>query len=304
MPLNQDLFTSNSAPIYRQFETNPLYPDELEILKNHFIVKKSDINKLGWCEQRFFVHDLAVKLVEEGYVPIKYTDKLLQEDLENFKNEDLSHYQQTVIRFSTFSHKPPSGRRLILHFMLMEAKNFWDFYQLYLTINDLIHDDITREDIIYYTSRRKRQELIRHPAFYRALFKQWFDVKDKTIYDLCPDVGYKALATMIEGGHYYCDSPQMDKLENLANFIGGKVSRPNQSQYDLVILSDIHPVDINSVHSLIANFRGVGKDLMITVKKEDWRVLVDRYKPWRVLRVNNEMIDDPNSDNYILIIKS
>jgi len=194
LPFNKSLFTDHSIPTFRQFETNPLYPEEMEILKDHFLIKKKDLDKAGWCDRRFFAHELTARLADEGYVPIQYTDKILWADLEALRNENLDRYQDAPQRFSSFSKIPPSGRRLILHFMETHAKEQWNLYQLYLTINDSLHRNISREDIVYYTGRRRRKDIVRHPAFYRAFFKQWLDIRDKAVYDLCPDIGYKALA--------------------------------------------------------------------------------------------------------------
>lgn len=306
LPLNENLFTDHEIPTFKQFETNRLlYPNDYEVLKDHFIIKKKDLEQAGWCEVRFKVHDLAVSLVEEGYIPIQYTNKILQEDLENLRTESLERYQSSVIRFSAFSSIPPSGRRLIMHFMPCYARERWEFYPIYNTINKLLHKDITRENIVYYMSRSR--QISRHPAFYRALFNQWFNIENKRVLDMNPNWGFKALAVLIEGGEYHCDSPYLDNLIEMGDYVGGVVAAPDGGHYDLVIISDAIPVEIGEVDVLLEKYHGVGEYLMMSVRVDsiqDWKDLIDKYSPDRVLRINNSIINSARDDNMIMIIRS
>lgn len=303
LPFTREHFNDYLIPSYKQFEANEiLYPEDYKILKDHFIIKKSDLDKAGWCDVRFKVHDLAVELVEAGYIPPQYTNEILQEDYYALLEEKVERYQYGLIRFSAFSHLPPSGRRLIMHFMPCAAKDKWDFYNVYKTINRLLSRDITREDIVYYLS--KNHHIARHPAFHRAVFRQWCDVKGKNIYDLHPDWGFRALAVLAEGGNYYCDSPQMPHFKKMASFIGGKIEDPIETHYDLIMLSDVHPIEKEEAHSLIRQYRGLGDKLMVSIKKEDLNEFVIQYKPENVLRLSNDVTRDANKDNHIVMIRS
>ena len=302
LPFDKEYFNDFEIKTHKQFETNKsLYPEDYEILKNHFIIKNKDLKKAGWCDIRFKVHDLAVSLVEEGYLPVKYTDDILKQDLESLKNENVKRYQYGPTKFSSFSNFPPSGKRLIMHFMPCYAEKYWDFYSLYKSINKLLHNDITRENVVYHLS--KKHHIVRRSAFYRAIFQQWFDISGKTVYDLHPDWGFKALAIMVEGGHYYCNSPHINNLKMMGEFMEGKVDAPNLKKYDLIILSDLSPMNINEVHSLISNFRGLAEYLMITIKNEDCQNLIKQYKPKCTLRFSDRVTNNTDADNYIMIIK-
>lgn len=306
LPLTGELFKPDPIPKFKQFETNKfLYPDDYEILKHHFIVKKSDIDKAGWCDIRFFVHDLAVELAQEGYIPLRYTKKILNDDLEDLKNEDLVRYQHSLIRFSAFTSLPPSGRRIIMHFMPCYAEECWDFYSLYRIINKLLDKDFSREDIVYRLS--KNHQITRHPAYYRALFNQWFPVAGKKILDLSPNWGFKALAVLIEGGEYYCDSPYLNNFKKMAGYLGGYINEPNQSNYDLAIVSDVKALKINQVDKAIAKHKHLADYLLLCVgvdTVEEWKFLIGKYKPCRTLRVSTTMINQAKNDNMVMIVKS
>ena len=303
LPYNRDHFNGYEIPTYKQFETNPLYPERYEILKNHFIIKAQDLEKAGWAEVRLKVHDIAVDLKDEGWVDIQYPDDILQQDWTDLLNEDLSRYKSGKLRFSAFGGRLAFGRRLVMHFMPCAAKDQWNFDQIYQVVNRLVRNrDITREGIVYYLARP--HQTIRHPAFYRSIFKQWIDIKDKTVYDLHPDWGFKALAVLAEGGHYVCDSPNITQLQKMGSFVGGEVSKPLKHRYGVIILSDVHPVNKESARSLIDNFYGIADYLMITIKQSDCKELAEQYKPWRILRVNDELIENATKDNYIFLIKT
>lgn len=306
IPFEKALFTEHTIPIYKQFETNKhLYPEEYEILKDHFIIKQSDLEKAGWCDLRFKVHELAADLVHEGYIPVHYTKAILDKDLEDLKSQDTSKYQFSLIRFSAFSPLPPAGKRIVMHFAENYARERWEFYPIYRSIDKLIKKDITREDIVYNLSRRAHMP--RHPAFYRALFKQWFDVADKKIYDLDPNWGFKALAVLIDGGKYFCDSPYLSACQGIANYIGGVADGPIENHYDLIIVSDAMPVEISEIDNLLEKYSKLSEYLMISVRTysiDDWKHLIEKYKPKRTLRVSTEMASTAIDDNMIMIIKS
>ena len=46
LPFNKNLFTGHNIPTFKQFETNKiLYPEDYDILKDHFVIKKKDLDK-------------------------------------------------------------------------------------------------------------------------------------------------------------------------------------------------------------------------------------------------------------------
>ena len=187
-----------------------------------------------------------------------------------------------------------------MHFMPCAAEEKWNINSIYHVINRLLNRDLTRENIVYYLSRP--YHTARHPAFHRAIFKQWCSIKEKTVYDLCPDWGFRSLAVLAEGGEYYCSHPYMEQLTEMGNFIGGKVSSPVLDYYDLIILSDVHPVEKREAHYLIKTYQDKANKLMISVKREDLNDFTSLYKPSGVLRLNNDIVMNSKDDNYILLI--
>lgn len=302
LPINRCLFADNpQINDYRQFENNPLYPEDSKILEHHFIIKKDDLDNAGWCDTRIFIHQLANRLAQEGYVKLRYTDAILKKDWENLLNEDYGHYQSSITRFNAFRSIPPSGRRLIMHFIPSDVSHLWNSYHIYLALNKVMTNDITRESIIYNMS--KSQETTRHPAFYRALLKQWLPIKGKKVLDLSPDWGFKSLAIWAEDGDYYCDHPYIDNLKKLADFLGKVVKSPSEDQYYLTILSDIYPVDLEQADQLIFKYRKLSENMMITINKNDRQYFIDKYNPSCVMRVKDQMAATSNSDNYIILIR-
>ena len=76
-------------PIRRLFtDINPLNPQEFEELKNYFIVRKRDVGRAKFIAKRLMIHRVLEKLLTDGWIGIKHTDKELIDDFKKLKNED------------------------------------------------------------------------------------------------------------------------------------------------------------------------------------------------------------------------
>jgi hypothetical protein len=286
---------------FRQFETNIL-DDNYELLKDHFIIKRKDIKSAGWCDVRCKLHELISDLILEGWVDIKYPDYILKHDLEHLRNEDLSQHQTSLIRYSAFSGQS-FGRRLILHYIPTLAEENWQPWALYRALNHLFGGlyDVTREYLVYQLALA--YHTIRFPGFFRAFLNQWYNLAGRRVLDLYPDLGFKALSVMVDGGHYSHVGPNANHLAKMADFIGGNIS-PHRlgDKYDVAFVSDVHPISLEELDKKINNYKGVADNLIAVVSNIDWKEAMDRYKPWRCLRIQNRVGSTAAEDNYLLII--
>jgi hypothetical protein len=300
------LHTDFKPTKYRQFAVNQfLYPEKFELLKTHFIIKAKDLQKMGWVDVRFFIHDFAVELVKEGWIDIQYDTPLLWGNVDEVLESKLSHFQSNLIRFSPFRFRPV-GRRLVLHFMPSDVKNYWDFNHIWKALNVLHKQkrDFTRENIVY-TIGRQLKHVARHPSFYRALFKQWFNVDGKRVYDMNPDWGFTALAVLVDGGVYL--HPTMGEeydsgVKKMAEFMESSAGTETDD-IDFLIANDVfQPATIEQAEEILASVP-FSEYTMITIVTGVWKEAVEKFKPWRALRVRAG-IEGPKKDNQLLIIKN
>jgi hypothetical protein len=297
----QDYFTK-PIQTFKQFETNTL-DDNYQLLKDHFLIKRKDIKAAGWCDVRCKIHELVSHLVLEGWIDVKYPDYVLKQDLEHLKNEDLSHHQSSLIRYSAFGGQA-FGRRLVLHHIPTLAKENWKPYDIYRALNQLFGGmyDVTREFLVYRLTLNYHK--IRFPGFFRAFFGQWYSLGGRKVLDLYPDMGFKALGIMVDGGHYtHVNYDNSSHLAKMADFINGNIS-PHKlgNKYDIALISDVHPISLEELDERINKYKLTANNLVVVVSNVNWREAMDRYKPWRCLRIQNKIGSTAAEDNYILII--
>lgn len=294
-------YFKNEINTYSQFETNPLDPQH-ELLKDHFIIKRKDIKNAGWCDVRCKVHNLTSQLFNQGWLDIKYPNDVLAKDYVDLRESSYEKHKSSLIRYSAFDGHA-IGRRLILYFMPTLAKENWEIYPIYHSLNKLVGGlyDITRERLVYDLSLK--HHTVRFPGFYRSIFNRWYSVAGRDILDLYPDWGFKALSVLVDGGNYHYVGNQMVPLARLAKFVDGNVAPYKEgNHYDLAMVSDIHPISLNEIDKRINKYSSIADNLMVTVAREDWQTAIDLYKPWRVLRIKNVQGKTANEDNYVFII--
>lgn len=301
----ENLITETLPPIHKQFQINAqLYPEKYELLKNHFIVKNKDLQKMGWVDVRFFIHDFAVQLFEKGWINPQYDKPILWDEIEKVKSTPLEHFQTNVIRFSTLRRHRPEGRRLIFQFMPNDLGLHWTFNNIWKALNALYKKnmDFIREDIAYEIARFLYTS--RHPNFYRALFKQWFPVEGLNVYDLNPDWGFVGLAVLIDGGSYihpHISPEHSNGMSEMAEFLGSSAS-DEAEEVDLLITNDpMSPLNADELGQILDNYPNC-ETVMAIVWQDDWRDCLDRFEPYHSFRMRS--IGSPKDDNYILMIKN
>jgi len=306
IPNFKKLYNDFKPTKHRQFAINRfLYPEKFNLLKTHFIIKAKDLRRMGWVDARLFIHDFAVELIEEGWIDPQYDTSLLWKEIDIVLNIPLNHFQSNLIRFSPFKRRPV-GRRLVLHFMPNDAKNHWNFDHIWKALNTLYKQkrDFTRENIIYAIGKQL-QQTARHPGFYRALFKQWFNVDGKRVYDMNPDWGFAALAVLVDGGTYLHPSKgeEYDSgMERMAEFTESSAGIETDD-IDFLIANDaLNPATIEEAEEILKSVP-FSEYTMITIETGVWKEAVERFKPWRALRVRAR-IKGPRKDNQLLIIKN
>jgi len=81
-------FDERYPELRSQFTRNPLYQKEYEKITPHFIVQHKYLDEFKFCNVRIFLHRLAARLAEEGWVEIWYPDKILVRVLEYCRSID------------------------------------------------------------------------------------------------------------------------------------------------------------------------------------------------------------------------
>lgn len=286
-------FFTEDLELKSQFETNPLYPDQLTILKPHFIIERKMLNEAGWCTLRLKVHEIAAILAEEGLTPLQYTKPILGSDLDKVLSDNLDRYQLSPIRFGVRTNQKIYGRRIINHFEPLNEvaiKTWANTAALVRAITHIVQSKkpLTMEGIV----RRASGGGFVNPNFYRSWFRGRLSLAGSRVLDLNPN-GSRALAVMLEGGSY--DAMDYSKLSDFL-----LITDINKDKYDIAFLNGVSPV--SDIHQIISAYRDVAKTLVVCTKKELMSDMISLYSPKYTLRISIRTPYSAAVDDYIFII--
>lgn len=244
--IDRKLF-ANEIPIYHEFESTPFADNHQEMLK-YFIIQKKDIKKAGFCQIRFMVHELVDRLVKEGWSELKYPPISLKKDLEAVKK--FNHKQLFKnLEFSVYQGNKSAGSLIIRHFIpcgdlthhgRQTFKEAWrpDVLNQVINANLRSNRDITRASITHilgtYRGRIISGPKIPNVNIWTSIFKA---IGTKSIYDIDPNFGEKAIAAAALGIGYRAFNPN-ENVSKMVSWLNHK-----HENTDLTIVTNIEPVD-------------------------------------------------------------
>lgn len=301
-----DALSPVKPKLVKQFETNPYYEDEYELLKDHFCIKQSSLKKSGFVNLRFMIHNLTYALHKQGWRDLYYTDDILDHDYDQLIKSGPTKHQSSKIRFEIYRNYEP-GRRLLYHFtpIARGAAPAWhSMSRIYTALNYMVAGRkraITRENLVTALNRIT----IVPPNYYRAILEECFgNLTNLRILDLYPTSGSRGLAVMLSGGNYFQVKKMFEgPLRQLAARY--KLVEPqldDGSHYDVVFLSRDRPLLCELVEERIGKYGCVANTLLVMASKDDREYLVHKYRPRRVLRISRGVANTADEDNYLLAI--
>jgi hypothetical protein len=294
-------FFVGPIPTYQQYQTNLFCPEDNTELEKYFLIRKKDIAVAGWCDIRLKVHELTAQLATEGWKDITYPYHITQQEVKNLRDEDLSTYQSSLIRYLVSDRKDFPGRSLIYsltpYLKDCGIDHLWTMKSLYYHINKLFSKprNITRIRVIRSLLNRHGTSLAA-PGFWRAILSRWLDVRGQGVLDLDPDLS-KLVAVSLEGGSY--DSVNGALLMPLYNILNAPAPVEDPR---VVILSRHIPLDgqeaISRIHNYLHNRSG-----LVLVKKDHLGKVTGFRKPSQILRISTHVGTTANDDNCLLIYR-
>jgi hypothetical protein len=285
-------------PIYSEFETHPLDEEETKLLKPFFVIQRQDIEKAGFVDIRLMVHGLIKRLMDEGWIRLKYPRSVLDADLSDLRNCDPNNffsgggYISAFLKYNQFSMP---GRAIVEHFLdwgeccdnRRSLSKAWSLPScLYLSIQTLLGSEknITRSNMVRYLGigggSRNSGPKFTNPQFYYSIIKTFFGGA-KSIYDAVPGWGSKLLASSILGAEYIIDDNSIFK--GMSEFVGCKLGN-HKPNYDLVILSGHEPLRGVEALKAIDNAKKITQSILILIHRDDANVVKARFPPKRILK--------------------
>ena len=242
----------DKVQIGREYQFNSL-DDEYEEFKPFFLIRKSHYLKASFVAQRMMIHTLIDRILQNGWIEIRYPRNILIDDFKNLKNDRLGRFNwgRSLRIHGCYgnSRSKTYGRYILEHFLDLGdlgkrtfSETWSDPGCLYIAIRKVMKykRDITRTSILreMNTANNKSRSGPRfiHPNFYRAIFRR-FKISGCKLADPSPGDGSKALAAMSEGISYYYGEDIFSRyVKDITKFLGVDASPIDGSRYDVAFL--------------------------------------------------------------------
>jgi len=268
---------SRDIPIHDQFHDRDSnkYP----------LVKKSDLKNSTYMDKEILIHKLLLRVT--GYTDPVYTDTETYNELKRIDDVSMIKVSDHVHAY----HRRKAGRQIFEKYVnfqdIVENKYDKSFRRTmddkrirYLVISKMANSatqDITINNIIGKTYKYGGPKWV-SPAVYKGIFNLLEDSENRTIHDMFPNVGEKAVACALQGHKYY-PLRHEDRFGNeFYNAIGLGLSR---SKDVLIAIRRFRKADIRE----IAEVSGEYKNSIVFVNNYQYDEAKKLFKPHRIIKV-------------------
>jgi len=273
----------HEIPIKQQYD---VYSDK--IFDEYFLVLYSDYTKGGFLDQRMVVHNLVDRIMNEGWVSIKYPKQILKKAAKYRRVRKLkfkisnNHYQYRAPRrnrvkslyehFFDWYETSPNNKISVL-----EA--WTDPILISKAINKLLikKRNLTRYSICEYLNRHRGCGNRRvDPSFWSSISEIFGDIEGKSVLDLSPDWGWKFLAYRFLNIDYHISN---NYLKPLTDFVGFDIQYDNKPVYDIVFLSNTEPISPELLLKRMKVYQKRAEYLFVIINQNDLKAVADKIKP-------------------------
>lgn len=310
IPLPQDpLANLDKKPVLlRQFEINPYYEEEHEILKNHFIIPKEKAAESNFINLRAMFHRLIAILYKQDWVDLTYTDEILKNDFDILMKSDFRMHQTAPNRFlmhNTNIANNNHGNRLLYHFTPLArgaAQSWRNRPKMFAAINRLLygHRELTRENLVGSLNTIKSAST----NYHRIIFTRC--LQNIKVIDFYPICSSRMLAASLSNVNYYQPYKELDNcFSRLADFCNIRHIGldNNDNDYDVALISQDRPLEAEKIESRIERYKDRAKTFMFMVSRSDKAHFEKNYKMIRSLRVINNVDSRSLSDKFLITVR-
>lgn len=249
LPLDKSEWSKEEIQI---FDEDPIgleavFQDDNGQIASNFLVKYEDIKKGGFFDKRLLVHKITYKVLSDGWLKPNFKIDVLKKDWEILKKIYKPQIKSPRSTIVAKSDKKICGYAVWSHFFDLGSYNekrrplreCYDHPKIIIaSIEALIKQrkKITRTNLLY-AILKKSFAISRscygfnvfgtyefRPNSYKDIFTRIFKIKNPVILDYSPDLGSKAIASVLcDGVYIYKDCGVMKWADKFAEFSGGKL---------------------------------------------------------------------------------
>ena len=211
------------------------FPNRIE--HDEELVKLPLLRYQDWVRGNFYEKRISIQKILQvflnlGWVKVRYPTNKLMADFKKIRdhNHKRNHLFNGVLHiYGNRLH----GRVIANQFLpwAEAVKPYWRPYLLFNAIKRCLsrRHDVTRATVIDYLSNFRNGFI--NPGLYRLILEH-FGLTGLTVVDPCPDLGMKAVGTILAGCEYSGDIDLCD----LSKFLGCSIGKLDRDYYDVVWL--------------------------------------------------------------------
>lgn len=227
-----DSLDGQKVEILSEFPNKLEYNDELIRLP---LLRHYDWIRGSFYEKRISIQKILQIFIDLGWVKVRYPINKLMIDFKQIKdhNHKRNHLFNGV--YHVYGNRL-HGRFLANQFLPWAGavKKYWRPSLLFGAIKTCLRHrhNVTRASVInYLSSTSSTRNGFINPGLYRLILEH-FGLRGLTVADPYPDLGMKAVGTILAGCEYFGNID----LSDLSKFLGCSIGKLDQKHYDAVWL--------------------------------------------------------------------
>ena len=295
----------------------------------------AEYNKLGFYEQRIFLHEFFQFVLDNGWVDNKYNDQILNNSLQLIYDESPRSfsYGRGLKLFKTYKSKEKPGIRLIDNFFplyrygkgsssaIFNKNSIFGRRTIYRAIVNIAKSNalaVKNGNKIKYpyfdyeslllniraTKRTLKMAKTRPINLYRSIIKH-FGMSGKSMYDFEPHFGEKCIAATVEEC-FYAYRPtcpfdmQADGLAKFFNTNFKKDSGTGTERYDFAIIDFNFAFNIELFNIVLKDVYQRVDSMIVFVDNKHKKEVLSKVKVVQSIPIRTGMTEDLNGE-FIMI---
>ncbi len=280
-------------------------------LEPYFLIKRDRIKSTSFLEQELLVHEILKRLQTTKLPPCQYESVDYENSIERIRTttncffngiitlyppcnltstQPSKPFVETFYEHDDIPHDPDDYRTSIKHALTCDRI-------LYVAIQKVIKTtkwDVTVWSIRRMLSRMKYGPKYLNPIVYKTIFRQLLKPAGRTISDLTPGLGSKAIACAILGAKYHPMAPFPVEMAESLNLQLVDVA----DKHDILLIDNsFKRVDIDKA----MEWRPKCREMLVYAEHDQMDAARKKYRPTQIIKIKTKAITPKVfTPNYLL----
>lgn len=293
-----------------QFAWDPLNQAQKNHLKNYFHVTRACINKLSYIEKEVLIQELLMRIDNSGYLMPHITEHDIDEDIKWMHRIEHVFYRGVYDIYAACGRKGwKPGQKLIEKYYPIETMHRGDDRRtlinafqtnkiIFVALQHIVNKtkwDINISTIHNMLYRMRYGPRWFNPVVWKIILAQLFDIDNRTIVDLSPNINEKVITAGLLGCKYSSVGPDAPKaICDKLTVTQTEIQKP----YDLAIFDNyIKPPELATLMQHIEE----SNELIAYVPRHMASEVQQAAKPSRIVKLKVTPLRVKQNPDYLFV---